>query len=150
MFASRAATRSALYWAIVVYTALGLVSGVFYREYTKHAAFTGVTELSVLHTHLLTLGTIVCLVLLCLEQVFHLSADKRFGAFFWTYTGGVALTVTMMTVIGVKQVGSPGATDPALAGIAGMGHLALTVALVLLLMILKARLAAVAKAEDGR
>ena len=38
------------------YTVIALVAGVGYREYTKMIDFTGETNLSLLHTHLFTLG----------------------------------------------------------------------------------------------
>lgn len=42
-----------LYYSAVIYTVLGLLAGLFYRELTKAQDFTGDTQLSVLHTHLL-------------------------------------------------------------------------------------------------
>lgn len=39
-----------------VYTIVALVAGVVYREYTKVVGFSGKTNLSLLHTHLFTLG----------------------------------------------------------------------------------------------
>ena len=142
MFATRRATRTVLYWSAVVYTALGLVGGVYYRELTRAHAFTGKTQLSVLHTHLLALGLLLTLVLIALEQVFHLSADARFPVFYWAWTAGMTVTLVLMTIKGTLQVTTPmAATNPALAGIAGMGHILLTIALVVLLMVLRARLA---------
>lgn len=40
----------------MIYLALGLAAGVFYREFTKWNGFTGKTTLGVVHTHLLVLG----------------------------------------------------------------------------------------------
>lgn len=62
--------------ASMSYTILGLVSGIFYLEFTKMNEFTGVTQLSVLHTHLLVLGMFFFLIVLLLEKVFHLSKEK--------------------------------------------------------------------------
>src|SRR5690606_7594812 len=65
-----------LFLASFVYLLLGLASGLFYREFTKINDFTaadGFTQLSVVHTHLLTLGVIVLLIVLLLEKTFELS-----------------------------------------------------------------------------
>ena len=62
--------------------AIGVLSGLFYREYTKGKSFDGFTQLSVVHTHLLTLGFIVLLLVLILEKLFALSASRLFGWFF--------------------------------------------------------------------
>lgn len=143
MFATRRSTLTTLYWATVVWTTLGLVGGVGYREFTKYQDFTGVTQLSVLHTHLLALGTLMLLIVIGLEKAFTLSADKRFAVFFWAHTAGLGLTTTMMTIKGSLQVlGSASATSASLAGTAGLGHILLTIALVVLLMVLKSRLLA--------
>ena len=40
----------------MIYMILALVMGVFYREFTKFYQFTGITTLSVIHTHLFILG----------------------------------------------------------------------------------------------
>ncbi|MDR3079562.1 MAG: DUF2871 domain-containing protein, partial [Streptomyces sp.] len=44
------------YYAAHVYMITGVVSGLFYREFTKAKDFTGETQLAVIHTHLLALG----------------------------------------------------------------------------------------------
>lgn len=41
--------------ASIVYGVLGLIGGVFYREFTKFNGFTDFTTLSVVHTHYLML-----------------------------------------------------------------------------------------------
>ena len=56
--------------AAVVYTALALAGGVFYREFTKFQGFTGETALSVVHTHYFLLGMMVFLLLALLERSF--------------------------------------------------------------------------------
>lgn len=55
------------------YCILGLLLGVFYREYTKINGFTEHTVLSGLHTHVLVLGTFFFLILLLLEKFFALT-----------------------------------------------------------------------------
>ena len=41
-----------------VYLILALISGVFYREFTKFNGFTEKTTLGVVHTHLFVLGVV--------------------------------------------------------------------------------------------
>lgn len=127
-----------LYIAIVSYVSLGLASGLYYREFTKLNDFTGATQLSTVHTHFLALGMLFFLVMLALERLFELSQYKSFRVFFITYNLGLVLTTVMMTVKGSMQVlGSASADSPALAGMAGLGHITITVALVSLLIALK-------------
>ena len=128
-----------LYYAAMTYAVLGLASGLFYREYTKINDFSGHTELSVMHTHLLALGMMVMLSVLALEKLFVLSKTKWFNLFFWHYNGGLVLSVVMMLVIGMQQVAG-GEVTPMLAGMAGLGHMILTVAVGFLFVALGKRL----------
>ncbi|MCK6057446.1 DUF2871 family protein [Micrococcus luteus] len=68
------------YDAALMYTVLGLASGLFYREYTKAHEFTGATELGTVHTHLLGLGLTVTLVVLALDAVFGLTPAETSAA----------------------------------------------------------------------
>jgi len=119
-----------LYWAAVGYTALGLPSGLFYREFTKAHQFTGTTELSVVHTHLLALGTLFFLIVLVLEHQLTLSNTRAYRWFFTVYNAGVLWTVSCMTIIGARTVLGHGEYKP-LAELAGIGHTLLTIGFVL-------------------
>ncbi|MFI6600550.1 DUF2871 domain-containing protein [Nonomuraea sp. NPDC050536] len=124
-----------------VYMILGVVSGLYYRELTKLNDFTGDTQLGVVHTHLLTLGMLFFLLVLVLEKLFALTSSKLFGWFFWIYNAGLAVTVAMMTLHGTLTVlGRP--SGEAIAMIAGLGHILLTVGLVLLFVTLGKRIPA--------
>ena len=111
------------YFLASAYTALGLLSGLFYREFTKFNGHPGGTQLAVVHTHWLTLGAICGLIFLLLEKQFELSVlTKRYKAFMITFNVGVVLTGTMMLIKGSLQVlGNPFADSPMLAGFAGLG-----------------------------
>ena len=61
------------------YLILGLALGIFFREFTKFNAFTGITTLSAAHTHTLVLGFIFFLILIVLEKVFNISNIKYFS-----------------------------------------------------------------------
>lgn len=126
-----------LYVAAFTYMAVGVASGLFYREFTKAYDFPSgeFTQLGLVHTHLLTLGFIVLLIVLLLEKQFRLSDSKLFGWFFWTYNAGVVLTSGMMiwhgslTVMGKES-------NAMISGIAGLGHIFLTIGMVLLFLAL--------------
>src|SRR5690554_6335074 len=137
-----------LYYATLTYLVLGLASGLFYREFTKandYTAADGFTQLSVVHTHVLTLGVIVLLIVLVLEKVFALSQSKAFGWFFWIYNLGLVVSAATMTVNGILHVLGD-EPSKALAGISGSGHILLTAGLVLLFVSLGKRLKASALA----
>ncbi|WP_231444183.1 DUF2871 domain-containing protein [Brevibacterium zhoupengii] len=124
--------------AAFAYMIIGVLSGLFYREFTKANDFPegGFTQLSVVHTHLLTLGFIVLLIVLVLDKVFGLSGTKMFSWFFWTYNAGIILTAGtmvwhgMLTVLGQES-------SAMISGIAGLGHIALSVGMVLLFLSLR-------------
>ncbi|WP_327098623.1 DUF2871 domain-containing protein [Nocardia vinacea] len=115
-----------LYWAAVGYTALGLPSGLFYRELTKTHQFTGKTELAVVHTHLLALGTLFFLIVLVLEHQLALSNTRAYRWFFALYNAGVLWMVACMTIIGARTVLGYGEYKP-LSHLAGGGHILLTI-----------------------
>lgn len=123
-----------LFYAATIYLVVGLASGLFYREFTKSNDYTaadGFTQLSVVHTHLLTLGVIVLLIVLVLEKVFELSRSTAFGWFFWLYNIGLIISTAMMVVNGVLHVLGE-SSSAAIAGISGSGHIILTAGLILL------------------
>lgn len=125
--------------AAFIYMLVGVASGLFYREFTKANDFTegAYTQLSVVHTHLLTLGFIVLLIVLALEKVFTITRSPRlFAWFFWLYNAGLILTAGMMvwhgmlTVLGEESTGM-------IAGIAGLGHILLTAAMIVFFIALR-------------
>ncbi|MEU5532047.1 DUF2871 domain-containing protein [Streptomyces sp. NPDC020362] len=118
-----------------IYMIIGLVSGLYYRELTKAKDFDGTTQLAVVHTHVLALGMLFFLIVLVLEKQFTLTAHRLFTWFFWIYNAGLAVTVAMMTLHGTLTVLGH-STGAAIAGVAGLGHVLLTVGLVLLFVTL--------------
>lgn len=129
--------RSAAIW-----TALGLIGGLGYREVTRANDFVGTTQLAVVHTHALVLGTVFFLLLLVLARVNLIGDGRAARALAPVWNVGLALTVGGLTVKGFGQViGADWATSPAIAGVSGLGHITLTVALVLLFVAIRAALA---------
>ncbi|WP_439443470.1 DUF2871 domain-containing protein [Listeria aquatica] len=121
------------------YCILGLISGIYYREITKYADFTGKTQLSVLHTHLLMLGMFMFLIVLLLEKNFGIMSSKKFNAFYYIYNAGLLLTVGLLTFHGTMTVLGQ-ETGAAVSGIAGLGHILLAVGLVILFLIMYEKL----------
>lgn len=127
------------YHAAHIYMILGVVSGLYYREFTKHNGFDGQTQLALMHTHLLALGMLVFLIVLALDKLFQLSGSRLFTMFFWFYNAGIVISVAMMFVHGTQTVlGRPVPVEVSLT--AGLGHILLTAGLVLLFVLLGRRL----------
>lgn len=127
-----------LFYAAFLYMLAGVASGLFYREFTKMNDFPEgqFTQLGLAHTHLLTLGFIVLLIVLILEKVFTLSRSKMFAWFFWIYNAGVILTSAMLITHGMLTVLGEESTKM-IAGIAGLGHMLLTAGMILLFLALR-------------
>ncbi|MEN5073732.1 DUF2871 domain-containing protein [Isoptericola cucumis] len=126
-----------LYVAAAVYATLGLLAGLFYRTYTVAQDFTGSTQLAVTHTHLLALGFMVMLIVLALDATLKISGSRSFSWFFATYNAGLLLTVGVMVWHGMLQVQGETEVSGAVPGIAGLGHILLTVGMVALLVSLR-------------
>lgn len=107
--------------ASIVYGVLGLIGGVFYREFTT---------LSVVHTHYLMLEMVLFLLLVVVEKNFHF-VDNKVLRYLLFYCIGLNLTVVMLTIHGVVQVLS---LDVSSAVLSGIGHLILGISIVLVLI----------------
>ena len=124
----------------LVYAIGALISGVFYREFTKWNGFQEVTVLGKVHTHLFLLGMVMFMLVALFAQHSNLKEMKTFRVFLWLYNIGVPLTVIMMVVRGITQVlGLPLSTgaDASISGIAGIGHILTGVGIILLLLSLR-------------
>lgn len=138
-----------LFYSAFAYMVVGVLSGLFYREFTKGKDFTGFTQLSVVHTHLLTLGFVVLLIVLILEKLFTLSKSRLFNWFYWTYNAGLVVTAAIMVVHGILQVNGTTDVSAAISGIAGLGHILLSAGMVLLFLAVRTRLLAPAVKHDA-
>ena len=123
----------------LVYAVLAMVGGIFYREFTKFHGFVGKTTLGVVHTHYFMLGMFFLLLLFLLEKNFSFTSVKT-GRILAVYHVGLNLTAVMFVVRGVAQVlgtALSSGLDAAISGMAGIGHILLSVSLVLLLLQIK-------------
>lgn len=122
------------------YMIVGLALGLFYREYTKFAGFTGQTNLSLLHTHTLMLGMFFFLVAALFEGQLKITEHKSFNKFFSFYNIGLLLSITLMAARGFLDM-NPGTISKGLnasvSGMAGIGHIIITVGLFYFFKILR-------------
>ncbi len=120
-----------------VYLVFGLAAGIFFREFSKAYDFAGTTALANMHGHLLMLGTVALLLMYVLTVVLNQKnpqlVDKlKRPLLIWH--SGLSLTVIMMMIKGIIEVlgySYYGAIVAAVAGIAGIGHILLGIALLL-------------------
>ncbi|WP_448852568.1 DUF2871 domain-containing protein [Corynebacterium sp. 335C] len=140
-----------IFIAAAVYLGLGLFAGVFYREFTRAAdALGSTTQLNTLHTHLLVLGVFFFLIVLCLERLFQLTAHTWFNGWFIFHNVALAWTIGMMAANGIVHVtGNADSWTAMWSGIAGIGHILLTVSFIMFFVMLGKRLK-VAERGDRR
>lgn len=93
-----------LYYLAFAYLGLGLIFGVFYREFTVHHEFVGRTQLAFLHTHALVLGTMLFLIVLLFEYVIKISDYKKFNWWLIVYNIGFSGLLITMFIRGTGQV----------------------------------------------
>lgn len=121
----------------IVYFILAMVSGVFYREFTKWWDFSGATTLSVLHTHLLILGTGVALLL---SFAFKKQQPKHFNRLFFGYNLSFSLMILTLLLRGIVQVMAlnlSASLNASLSGVAGLSHIAMAIFLVIFLFAIR-------------
>jgi hypothetical protein len=142
-----------LMYTAFVFGITGVLSGLYCRELTKSNDFAdrSASQLPLVHTHLLVLGFVFLLIVLAMERLFAISAaaPRAFTWFFWLWTIGVAVTGGMMLVKGTLVVLGADASSAAFAGIACMGHISLSVAVIMLFMSLRVALKTADTAGSG-
>lgn len=123
-----------------VYAILGLISGVFYREFTKIYDYNGNTALKSLHPHLFILGMMMFLILTIFNGMYHLTESKKFAPFYIVYNIGLVFTVIMLIIRGIVEVTATNLSsglDHAISGMAGIGHIILSIGFVIMFLLLK-------------
>ena len=122
-----------------VYGMLGLFAGAFYREFTKFINFNGETTLAKVHTHVLTLGMLMFLIVSAISLSVNLKDSKYFMRFYCTYNTGVIVTTGMLFLRGMQEVLNltSSTLDICISIFAGVGHIVLTIGAVFLFLMLK-------------
>lgn len=124
----------------MVYFVLAILAVVFYREFTKYNGYTGETMLGYMHTHLFVLGMFLFLIVALFCRNKELSESRMFRNFYVLYNIALPFVVSMMLVRGniqVKNIALTRAADAAVSGMAGISHILITAALILLFAALK-------------
>lgn len=132
-----------LFYAAFAYLFVGIASGLYYRELVKFNDFPPgeFTQLGLAHAHFLVLGFVILILVLLLEKAFTLSSSKKlFTWFFWLYNVGLVLTGGMLIVHGTLTVLGK-ESSAMIAGVAGLGHMALTAAMIVLFVMAKKAIA---------
>ncbi|MEG1732738.1 MAG: DUF2871 domain-containing protein [Longicatena sp.] len=122
------------------YAIAAMIGGVFYREFTKFNAFSGVSALGKVHTHLFLLGMVMFLIIALFATHFKLENEKKFRIFMVLYNIGVPLMSIMLVVRGICQVLMIELTtgaNAAISGISGIAHILVGIAIVLFILSLK-------------
>ena len=110
------------------YLIIGLIMGVFYREFTKFNNFTEVTVLKGVHTHALVLGFLFFILVLLLDKSFNISSIRNFKKWLISYNIGLIYLLSALTYRGIIQVQN--LEMPGLNHIAGLGHAILGISLI--------------------
>lgn len=125
----------------MIYFALAIAAGVFYREFTKFSGFSGQKALSCVHVHLFVLGMFLFLILALFgAQARGLFQDKGFKRFYALYNVSLPLAACTLLARGIAQVRQIELTKAAsatISGVAGIAHILITVSLILLFAALK-------------
>ncbi|MBU0936879.1 MAG: DUF2871 domain-containing protein [Spirochaetes bacterium] len=123
--------------AALSYAIIGLCAGVFYRELTKYTGFSGTTRLSLMHGHYFSLGLFFFLFLLILEKLFAWTALRGSRVIVLCYHIGLNLTGLGLLLRGLVEVAGLEMTkslNASVAGLSGLGHIALAASLLLILL----------------
>lgn len=123
-----------------VYFILSMIAGVFFREFTKFFNFTEKTTLSVLHTHILILGTFLFLILALFTLNTNLLEQKKFKTFLKIYNISLPFMIIVMFIRGIIQVTNKNiapAINGAISGFAGISHILMLISFIILFIALK-------------
>lgn len=121
-----------MYYISLAYFAFGLLAGVVNHEVAYWTHFTGESVMSVVHPHAILLGGLVFLLLPLFMKSFAVEKQKSFRVFLWTYNVGLIMTLGFMSARGMSQLllmPFPSFWDHMVGGLAGIGHIVLTVGL---------------------
>lgn len=124
----------------IIYFIFAMISGVFYREFTKFYDYNAPTALGVVHTHLMILGVGLFLFIGLLFFHIPLEKNKLYQRFFVLYNFSFPLMISMLIIRGIVQVQGLAlkkGIDAAISGMAGLSHIGVAIALGMLLLAIK-------------
>lgn len=117
-----------------LYFLIGILSGAFYREFSKFNGYDGNTILSLVHVHLLTLGGLFFLIVAIFCKILDLYKNKNYIKFLILYNISLILTVSMMFLRGIfeiLQIPINKSLNGMISGISGIGHIFIFVAFIM-------------------
>lgn len=123
-----------------IYSIAAMVSGVFYREFTKFYSFSGKTTLAFTHLHFFVLGTVIFLIIAALTQITNLESQNSFKIFLKLYNIALPFMVIMFYVRGIFQVLQTqlsSGMSAAVSGVSGIAHILMAVSIVMLFSALR-------------
>lgn len=124
----------------IAYFSLAMVVGVFYREFSKMMGYSEPTVLKAVHGHLLVLGMFLFILLSFACKITKLEDQKLFKKFFVTYNIALPFMAIMMVVRGVLDVLGTEVSrgmNGMISGFAGISHILMLIAIVMLLSSIK-------------
>lgn len=123
-----------------IFTIVGILAGAFYREFTKFIGYSGPTSMSLVHTHLLSLGSIMFLVLGLSLEVYQIGPSKKLMNLFNGYTISVIGNALIMFTRGLYQAMEWEITSTIngiFSGLSGISHIILTITLIWIMNIVR-------------
>ncbi len=127
-----------------VFLIVGIFAGAFYREFTKFLAYSGPTSMSIMHTHLLSLGTFMFMILGLLFKTYNIKDSKKLNLLLNGYLISVIVTVSTMFLRGLYQVMGWELTkvvNASISGISGLAHILLTISIIWIFNIIRKSIA---------
>lgn len=121
-----------MYWISLAYIAIGLALGLLNHEIAYWTHFTGESVLAEVHPHAIMLGGFVFLSMPLFMKNFDIEKQRSFRIFLWVYNMGLLMTLGFMTARGMSQTLAmplPSFADHMVGGLAGIGHIILTIGL---------------------
>lgn len=128
-------SMKSMYTLSIAYLIFGLAAGVFHHEAAYWTHFEGFSVLARVHPHAIALGAAVFLFVPVLMKTFEIQKQKSFVWFVGLYNLGLVMTLGFMTARGVFQLFRlplPSFADHMIGGLAGIGHVILTVGVIFL------------------
>ncbi len=121
-----------MYYISITYLIIGLFMGLFNHEVAYYTNFTGTTTLSYFHAHAIILGSALFFIIPIFMKVFSVNKHKNFKKFMIFYNLGLSMSLFFMAARGIYQLFMlqiPSFIDHMIGGLAGIGHILLTIGL---------------------
>lgn len=127
-----------------IFLIVGIFAGAFYREFTKFLGYTGPTSMSIMHTHLLSLGTFMFTIMGLLFKTYNIAYSKKLNLLLNGYLVSVVGNVGVMFVRGLYEVMGWEITrtiNASFSGISGISHILLTITIIWIFNIIRKSIA---------